>query len=92
MSSAAQAVALGRGAHRGQRPFRRSRDQVGPGVESLQERIAVLVYERQRMRSSGASRAALERNRRQLVRSQWQLSQALIERHLPRIREETRAR
>jgi hypothetical protein len=53
----------------------------GPVVEELQERIAELVCERQDLRAFGASRVWLERNRAQLVRSQWDLSHALIERH-----------
>jgi septal ring factor EnvC (AmiA/AmiB activator) len=50
-------------------------------VEELQEQIASLVCERQDLRAFEASRASLEQNRLQLVRSQWDLSQALIERH-----------
>jgi len=50
-------------------------------VEELQEQIADLVCERQGLRTFGASDASLEQNRLQLVRSQWDLSQALIERH-----------
>jgi hypothetical protein len=50
-------------------------------VEELQEQIAGLVCERQDLRTFGASRASLEQNRLQLVRSQSHLSQALIERH-----------
>jgi hypothetical protein len=50
-------------------------------VEELQEQIAGLICERQDLRAVGASRASLEQNRLQLVRSQWDLSQALIERH-----------
>ena len=93
MSSATEAVGNGQGAlfpSSDQPPFQVWRGQVGPGVEELQEWIAALVHRRQRMRTSGASRASLERNRLQLVRSQWQLSQALIERHLPTRPEETR--
>jgi hypothetical protein len=54
-----------------------------PMVEELQEQIAELVCERQDLRTFGASRASLEQNRLQLVRSQLDLSQALIERHAP---------
>jgi hypothetical protein len=50
-------------------------------VEELQDQIASLVCERQDLRAFGASRASLEQNRLRLVRSQWDLSQALIERH-----------
>ena len=52
-------------------------------MEGLQERIAMLVARRQRLRESGASVEALERNRRELARCQWQLSFALIERYRP---------
>jgi len=52
-------------------------------VELLTMRIAALVAERQDLRVSGAAPAAIERNRRQLARAQWELSHALIERHLP---------
>ena len=87
MSSAAPAADTGRGAlltATGQRPFRLGSGRVAPALEELQEQIAALVHKRQRMRASGASQASLERARLQLVRRQWQLSQALIERHLPR--------
>jgi hypothetical protein len=53
------------------------------GVDELSERIAELAAERQELRKRGASDEVLEENRRQLGRSQWALSQALIEQHLP---------
>lgn len=77
MSSATQAL----DSLSSQRPFPRGR--VGSGVEELQEWIAALVRQRQQLRTSGASQASLERNRLLLVRSQWELCHALIERHLP---------
>jgi hypothetical protein len=53
------------------------------GVDKLSERIAALAAERQELRKAGASGEVLEENRLQLSRSQWALSQALIEPHLP---------
>ena len=52
-------------------------------VEALTLRVAELVSERQQLRDRGASETALERNRIQLARAQWELGHALIERHLP---------
>ena len=52
-------------------------------VEALSERIAALAAERQELRRAGASDEVLEENRAQLGSSQWALSHALIERHLP---------
>ena len=52
-------------------------------VEALLARIDVLARERQELRGGHAPPGALERNRLALVRSQWELSYALIERHLP---------
>jgi hypothetical protein len=52
-------------------------------VEELSRRIAELAAERQELRSAGASGEVLEENRVQLSRSQWALSHALIEQHLP---------
>jgi hypothetical protein len=54
----------------------------GSVVEQLQGQIAELVSERQVLRAFGASRSSLEQNRRELVRRQWALSQALIEQHI----------
>jgi hypothetical protein len=53
-------------------------------VEALLARIDTLARERQELRGRRAATAVLERNRLALVRSQWELSYALIERHLPR--------
>ncbi len=53
-----------------------------PSVEELEARIRALVADRQALRERGASAKALERNRRRLARCQWELSLALIERHL----------
>jgi hypothetical protein len=57
--------------------------ELATGIEELRERIARLVARRQQLRGSSASRASLEQNRRQLVRSQWEFGHALIELHLP---------
>jgi hypothetical protein len=53
------------------------------GVDELSERIAALAAERQELRKTGASDEVLEQNRVELGRSQWALSQALIDQHLP---------
>lgn len=52
-------------------------------VEQLSTQIAALAAERQQLREANASGELLEENRRQLGVSQWALSQALIEQHLP---------
>ena len=52
-------------------------------VESLTQHISTLTTERQALRTNGASETALERNRVQIARAQWDLSYALIERYLP---------
>jgi len=38
---------------------------------------------RQELRRGGATAAEIERNRVQLVRAQWELAHALIDRHVP---------
>ena len=53
-----------------------------PTVEALLAHIDDLARQRQELRGSRAPARALERNRRALVRSQWELSHALIARHL----------
>ena len=50
-------------------------------VEELRELIERLVRERQQLRSAGASRRRLEANRLELIRAQWALSGALLERY-----------
>jgi hypothetical protein len=52
-------------------------------VETLSELHAALVRERQTLRAGGAAEADLELNRLAIVRCQWELSRALIERYLP---------
>lgn len=49
-------------------------------VEALQNHLGGLLREREVLRAA-ASPLALERNRRQIVRTQWDLSYALIERY-----------
>ena len=53
-----------------------------PTVEALLAHIDGLARERQELRTGRAAKGALERNRLALVRSQWELSHALIARHL----------
>lgn len=55
-------------------------------IDALLERIAGLVAERQELRSNGAGPLDLEHNRREIARSQQELSFALIARYLPRRR------
>jgi hypothetical protein len=50
-------------------------------VEQLQQLTARLAQERQQLRGAGARPRLLEFNRRELVRAQWALSQALITRY-----------
>jgi len=52
-------------------------------VEELQQLIARLAAERQRLREAGVERRLLEQNRSELVRAQQSLSLALIERYHP---------
>ena len=49
-----------------------------PPADELRRSLAELVAERQRLRASGAGRAALEANRRAIVRAQWELAAALL--------------
>jgi hypothetical protein len=65
------------------RPSRFRRGHSRPTVEDLLGQIGALTAERQKLREDGASSARLERNRIKLVRAQWELSHALIERYLP---------
>ena len=67
------------------RRFRRERRRLG--VEALQTRVAALALARQELRGNGAEPSALERNRVELARAQWELSHALIEQYLPGPRE-----
>jgi hypothetical protein len=50
-------------------------------VERLLDAIAALVVRRQELQDSGAAATELDGNRRQIVRLQWELSRAVIDRH-----------
>jgi hypothetical protein len=52
-------------------------------VEALADAIAALVSERQALRAGAPDHARLEQNRLEIARLQRQLSEALIQRHLP---------
>lgn len=60
--------------------FRRSRTRLSVDVLAL--RIAELISERQDLRAAGSPAAAIERNRVQLARAQFELGHALIDEHL----------
>jgi hypothetical protein len=64
-------------------PSRFRRRPAVENVETLLDRIQFLASERQSLRARGAADLVLERNRVQIARAQWQLSYALIQRHLP---------
>ncbi|HEY7018734.1 MAG TPA: hypothetical protein VH297_09745 [Gaiellaceae bacterium] len=59
--------------------FRRRRRRAS--AEELILQIGALVAERQELRSRGSDEKALERNRLQIARSQWELAHALIDLH-----------
>jgi hypothetical protein len=65
------------------RPLASRRLPARDSVESLTRRISTLATERQALRMNSASETALERNRVQIARAQWELSYALIARYLP---------
>jgi uncharacterized protein YicC (UPF0701 family) len=50
-------------------------------VEELRQLIEHLVRERQELRGTGTVGRRLEANRLELIRAQWALATALIERH-----------
>jgi phage shock protein A len=65
------------------RPIAMRRIPARETVESLTQQISALTTERQALRTNDATETALERNRVQIARAQWELSYALIERYLP---------
>ena len=65
------------------RPIASRRLPTRESVESLTRRISTLTTERQALRTNDASETALEHNRVEIARAQWELSYALIERYLP---------
>jgi len=54
-----------------------------PRIDILERELAMLVAERQRLRSEAANSAELERNRREIVARQHELSNALIALYAP---------
>ncbi len=73
------------------RPARFRRRRPRASVEALTLHVAGLVAERQELREGGASETALEQNRIQIARAQWELGHALIDRHLPQAAEQPAA-
>jgi hypothetical protein len=63
---------------------RRVTDGSGSSPEQLQLKLSLLAIERQRLREAGISRELLEGNRLEIGRCQYELSNALIRRHLVR--------
>jgi hypothetical protein len=53
-------------------------------IEQLNEEIRTLVRERQDLRTRGAAREDLERNRQRIVSCQWRLAHAFSEHYTPR--------
>ena len=54
-----------------------------PRIESLEREIATLVDQRQTLRASGGEARELERNRREIVSRQHELSETLISIYAP---------
>jgi hypothetical protein len=53
-------------------------------IDRLNEEIRTLVRERQDLRTRGAAREELERNRHEIVIRQWRLAHAFGEHYAPR--------
>jgi hypothetical protein len=60
----------------------RSAARNGMDVERLTDRLERLTRERQNLRARRDSVEELERNRLEIIRAQWDLSRALIDRYL----------
>ena len=54
-----------------------------PRIETLEREIATLVEQRQTLRATGAEPHELERNRREIVARQHELSETLISIYAP---------
>lgn len=65
-----------------QKPMSKAEQSALP-VEALQDVLGDLLREREGLRTHGADQATLERNRQAIVKTQWDLSRALIARHRP---------
>lgn len=63
---------------------RRVTNGYGSSPEQLQLKLSLLAIERQRLREAESSRVSLENNRLEIGRRQYELSNALIRRHLVR--------
>ncbi|HEY4976041.1 MAG TPA: hypothetical protein VII05_01655 [Gaiellaceae bacterium] len=59
-------------------------DGFGLSPEQFRLELSLLAAERQRLRENGDSRELLENNRLEIGRCQYELSRALIRRHLGR--------
>jgi hypothetical protein len=62
--------------------WQRGRDRSGLTPEKFQHELSQLALERQRLREAGGTSQLLEVNRLEIGRCQYELSRALIRRHL----------
>jgi hypothetical protein len=62
--------------------WQRGKEQSRFSPEQLQLELSLLALERQRLREAGSARDLLETNRLEIGRCQYELSRALIRRHL----------